>query len=86
MLKSIMQTHRSMSVQDANRAGGLGLQRNPERQKEQVDRQVSQAEERIMAGSGNQGQEDVFKPDCTKKTQGKSILRGKDPSGINFPV
>lgn len=81
-----MQTHRSMSAQDVNRVGSFRLQRNPERQREQGDRQVPQAEERIMAGSGNQGQEDVFKPDYTKKTQGKSILRGKDSLGIDFPV
>lgn len=65
-----MQTHRSMSAQDVIRAGSFRLQRNPERQREQGDRQagkLSRAEEWIMAGSGNQRQADVFKPICTKR-------------------
>lgn len=62
---------------------------DPQRQRKQGDRQarkLSKAEERIMAGSGNQRRADVFKPNCTKKTREKAILRERDPLGISFPV
>lgn len=40
-----------------------------------------------MVGSRNQSQADVFNPNCTKKTQEKTILRGQgDPVGTSFPI
>lgn len=66
-----------MSAHDAIRAGSLRLQRNPERQRVQGDRQagkLSKAEERIMVGSGNQSHADVFKP---KEAMGEGCAEGK---------
>jgi hypothetical protein len=88
-LSLIMQTYGSMSAQDKiDRGRKPRVTEEPRKAEGARGRQagkLSKAEERFMAGSGNQGQADVFKSNCTKKTQGKGILRERGPLGISFP-